>query len=89
MKVGRKYRGKPEKSISDYIRGRLEGRTDLQLDRIFVTHSHAPREIVDAAIALVRELQPFAEVIETVAGCTISSHCGPCCLGVLFFKKGE
>ena len=31
--------------------------------------------------------KPFAEVIETVAGCTISSHCGPCCLGVLFFKK--
>ena len=89
MKVGRKYRGKPEKSISDYIRGRLEGREDLQLDRIFVTHSHAPREIVDAAIALVRELQPFAEVIETVAGCTISSHCGPCCLGVLFFKKKD
>ena len=89
MKVGRKYRGKPEKSISDYIRGRLEGRDDLLLDRIFVTHSHAPREIVDAAIALVRELHPFTEVIETVAGCTISSHCGPCCLGVLFFKKEE
>ena len=87
MKVGRKYRGKIEKSVSDYIRGRLEGRTDLELDRIFVTHSHAPREVVDAAIALVRELQPFAEVIETVAGCTISSHCGPCCLGVLFFRK--
>ena len=87
MKVGRKYRGKIEKSVSDYIRGRLEGRTDLELDRIFVTHSHAPREVVDDAIALVRELQPFAEVIETVAGCTISSHCGPCCLGVLFFRK--
>jgi len=87
MQVGRKYRGNPEKSISDYIRGRLEGRTDLQYDRIFVTHSHVPHEIVEKAIALVKELQPFAEVIETVAGCTISSHCGPNCLGVLFFKK--
>lgn len=87
MQVGRKYRGNPEKSISDYIRGRLEGRTDLQYDRIFVTHSHVPHEIVEKAIALVKELQPFSEVIETVAGCTISSHCGPCCLGVLFFKK--
>ena len=41
----------------------------------------------DEAIALVRELHPFEEVIETSAGCTICSHCGPNCLGVLFFKK--
>ena len=87
MHVGRKYRGKAEKSVSDYIRGRLEGREDLVYDRIFVTHSQAPREIVDSAIALVKELQPFTEVIETVAGCTITSHCGQSCLGVLFFKK--
>jgi len=26
-------------------------------------------------------------VIETVAGSTISCHCGPNCLGVLFFRK--
>ena len=87
MNVGRKYRGKADKSVTDYIRGRLEGRDDLVYDRIFVTHSQAPREIVDSAIALVKELQPFSEVIETVAGCTITSHCGKSCLGVLFFKK--
>jgi DegV family protein with EDD domain len=87
MHVGRKYRGKAERSVSDYIRGRLEGRDDIVCDRIFVTHSHAPREIVDDAIKLVGELHPFTEIIETVAGCTISSHCGPACLGVLFFKK--
>ncbi len=89
MKVGRKYRGKMEKSILDYVRGRLEGRTDLQLNRIFITHSHAPAEIVEKVRQLVLELQPFAEVIETYAGCTVSSHCGPNCLGVLFFRKAE
>lgn len=87
MQVGRKYRGTINKSVSDYIRGRLEGRDDIVLDRIFVTHSHAPREVVDEAIALVKELHPFTEVIETIAGCTITSHCGKACLGVLFFKK--
>lgn len=87
MKVGKKYRGKMERSITDYVKGRLEGRTDIQLNRIFVTHSHVPAEIVEKVVALVKELQPFAEVIETTAGCTISCHCGPCCLGVLFFKK--
>lgn len=89
MKVGKKYRGKAEKSIHDYVDGRLKGRTDLQYNRIFVTHSHVPAEIVEKVVAQVKELHPFAEVLETYAGCTVSSHCGPCCLGVLFFRKKE
>ena len=87
MGVGKKYRGSMEKSVMDYIRGRLEGRDDIDTRRIFVTHSPMDQAVVDKAIALVKELHPFEEVIETNAGCTICSHCGPNCLGVLFFKK--
>ena len=87
MGVGKKYRGSMEKSVLDYVRGRLEGRDDIDTRRIFITHSTAPQELVDKVIALVKELHPFQEVITSVAGCTISSHCGPNCLGVLFFKK--
>ena len=87
MGVGKKYRGSMEKSVLDYIRGRLEERDDIDTRRIFVTHSPMDPAVVDKAIALVRELHPFEEIIETNAGCTISSHCGPNCLGVLFFKK--
>ena len=87
MGVGKKYRGSMEKSVLDYVRGRLEGRDDIDTRRIFVTHSPMDQAVVDKAIALVRELHPFEEVIETCAGCTICSHCGPNCLGVLFFKK--
>ena len=89
MKVGKKYRGSMEKSITDYVKGRLAGREDIQHNRIFITHSYVPAEIVEKVKALVADLQPFSEIIETKAGCTISSHCGPACLGVLFFKKGE
>ncbi len=87
MGVGKKYRGSMEKSVLDYVRGRLEGRNDVDTHRIFVTHSPMDQAVVDKAIALVKELHPFEEVIETNAGCTICSHCGPNCLGVLFFKK--
>ena len=87
LHVGKLYRGSMEKSILDYVRGRLEGVGQVNYDRIFVTHSGVPREIVDQVIALVKELHPFEEVIETIAGSTISCHCGPCCLGVLFFRK--
>ena len=87
MGVGKKYRGSMEKSVLDYVRGRLEGRDDVDTRRIFVTHSQMDPAVVSKVIALVKELHPFEEVIESSAGCTICSHCGPNCLGVLFFKK--
>ena len=87
MQVGKKYRGDMEKSILAYIHGRLDGRDDIDTERIFVTHSGVPSEILDKVVATVKELHPFKEVLVTRAGCTISSHCGPACLGVLFFTK--
>ena len=89
MKVGRKYRGTMEHSIQAYIRGRLEGKSHIDHERIFITHSGVPDAIVEDAVALVKDLQPFREVIVTRAGCTISSHCGPACLGVLFFRTAD
>ncbi len=87
MGVGKKYRGDMEKSIMQYVRGRLENQENVDCGRIFVTHSGVPADILEKVKALVKELHPFEEVIETKAGCTISSHCGPNCLGVLFFRK--
>ncbi len=87
MQVGRKYRGSMEKSILSYVRGRLEGREDIDTKRIFITHSGVPGDIVEKVTALVRELHPFEEIIEATAGSTITSHCGPNCIGVLFMKK--
>jgi len=87
MHVGKKYRGSQEKAILDYVRGRLENRTDIQHDRIFITHSGVSPEIVAKVADLIRQLQPFNQIIETTAGCTISSHCGPGCLGVLFSRN--
>jgi len=87
MGVGKKYRGDMEKSIMQYVRGRLENQDNVDCGRIFITHSGVPADIVEKVRKLVKELHPFEEVIETKAGCTISSHCGPNCLGVLFFRK--
>ena len=87
MSVGKKYRGSIERSVADYIRGRLEGRDDIDTSRIFVTHSGVPEEVLTMAMDLVKELHPFTEVLTSRAGCTITSHCGPGTLGVLFFKK--
>ena len=87
MSVGRKYRGHMEKTVLDYIRGRLEGNDNVIPGRIMVTHTDMPQELVDKAVELVKSLHPFKEVLPTSAGSTIGSHCGPACIGVLFFRK--
>ena len=84
MGVGKKYRGAFEKCLKEYVQDRLAGREDLNLDRVFITHSGVSKELVDLAVNTVRELQPFKEICVTQAGCTVSSHCGPDTLGVLF-----
>lgn len=87
MHVGRKYRGSMEKTVLDYVRGRLEGRTDVDARRLIITHSGVPEALLEQVRKLSTELQPFREVLITRAGSTISCHCGPNCLGVLFLKK--
>ena len=87
MSVGRKYRGNMEKTVLDYIRGRLEGNDNVVPGRIMITHTDMPQELVDKAYDLVQSLHPFKEICVTSAGSTIGSHCGPACIGVLFFRK--
>ena len=88
MGVGKKYRGKLGACVLQYVCERLEGRDDIDLKRIFITDSggFTPEEL-DAVEAEVRRCQPFAEVLHTRAGCSISNHCGPRCIGILYFHK--
>ena len=87
MRVGKKYRGSLEKCLERYIRDKLADPDSLDLRRIFVTHSNMDQEIVDRIQKVVEECAPFEEILQTKAGCTISCHCGPNCLGILFFRK--
>ena len=88
MVVGKKYMGKLAPSLMKYVDDQLKDRTDLVLDRVFVTHSGMDDPaIIDKVVARIRELQPFKEVFVTQASCTISSHCGPNTLGVLFLTQ--
>jgi DegV family protein with EDD domain len=88
MVVGKKYMGKLAPSLMKYVDDQLKDRTDLVLDRVFITHSDLDdHSVVDRITERIRELQPFQEIIETNASCTISSHCGPNTLGVLFMTK--
>lgn len=87
MHVGKKYRGSLAKCMEQYVIERLQDRTDINTKRIFITHTACAQEIVDLVRGLVEEYGDFEEILETEAGCTITSHCGPSTLGILFIRK--
>ena len=88
MGVGKKYRGPYLKCLLQYVKERLEGRDDIDPHRIFITESGGmTAEEVARVEEAVRSYQPFEEVLHTRAGCTVSRHCGPRTLGILYFTK--
>ena len=87
MVVGKKYRGNFTKCLRNYIHDRLQGREDLDPGMIFVTHTTISEECHDTVMEAVRSSGAFEIVCETIAGCTISCHCGPGTLGILFVRK--
>lgn len=85
--LGRKYRGKLDRVIMQYVRDRLENRVDIDLKRIFIANSLVNKTIITNIVELVKSLQPFEEILVADIGCAISCHSGPNALGVIFMRK--
>ena len=87
MTVGKKYRGNYAKCLASYVKERLADREDLSGETLFVTHTPVDDDCYAAVMEAVKEYGKFDHVYETDAGCTVSCHCGPGTLGVLFVRK--
>ena len=87
MSVVKKYRGNFTKCLTSYVKDRLEGREDLDTKRLFITRTPVSEDSYTAVKEAVANYSNFDEVIESEAGCTVSCHCGPGTLGVLFIRK--
>lgn len=83
-----KFRGRMTDVVAKYCRTVLEKYNTPDKSIIFITHSEAEPEMVEAAKAVVSEYG-FETVYETKAGCTVSSHCGKNTLGILYFNDGD
>ena len=86
MHVGKKYRGSLDRVVKKYSKDRLEN-VDIDATRVFVTHSGCKEEVLNSVKAAVEETGLFNEVLVTRAGATVSTHCGPNTIGVLFARK--
>ncbi len=87
MGVSKKYRGKYSETLKQYVSDRLTDYSDIDLSRVFVTHAGCDEEIVNQVVEDVKKAVPFAELIISRAGCTVSAHCGQNTLGVLYIRK--
>ncbi len=87
MTTGKKYRGNFTKCLTNYITDRLENRDDLDDSTIFLTHTPVSEAALTAAKQALEKYPFFQNVYETEAGCTVSCHCGPGTLGILFVRK--
>ncbi len=87
MSAVKKYRGNFNKSIVSYVKDRLANRDDIDKGTLFVTKTPVSDEAYNGVLEAVKEYGDFENIYYTDAGCTVSCHCGPGTLGVLFVRK--
>lgn len=85
MQVTKKYRGKIEDALIKYFEDLIE-EVKPNKKRVFVTYSspvEPTREIIKQRLIDMG----FEEVLESMACATISTHCGPKTMGVLYMGE--
>ena len=88
--VSRKYLGNFNKNIVKYVDNTLEKYNNPNKKRVFITHTYADKEAVDAVRdRLIKFGFPAENIYETIAGSTITSHCGKSTLGILYINNGD
>ena len=87
MAVVKKYRGSYDKCLASYVKDRIANRDDLDKGTLFVTRTPVTEECLNAVKNAVAQYDDFENTYWTEAGCTVSCHCGPGTLGVLFVRK--
>lgn len=89
MGVGKKYRGKLETVLEQYTEAKLSQYRDIRTDKLFITHSGIPESYIETVRKAVEKQMHFDHIYVSQASCTISSHCGPNTLGILFATDSE
>ena len=87
MSAGKKYRGRMQRVLTEYVADMHDDLLQARNDRVFITHSGCDEQTIDLVRAQLEALGHFRDIHVTRAGSVISSHCGPGTLGVLYINK--
>lgn len=86
LSVGKKPIGKMKRAIDIMNDQIMDDKDNVDNDFIFVTHSFQD-DGAKYIIPILKEEFPNARIVETTAGCVISSHCGKGTIGILYMLK--
>jgi DegV family protein with EDD domain len=84
--IKEKTRGSRKKTLDILLKGFEAQRNDLDLQRVFLTHTGCDEDALYVKEAIQR-IAPVEEIHITYAGATVSSHCGPDTLGLIYQIK--
>ena len=87
LKAKKKYAGNMTRCLTSYVRDLSAEYHSYDKTRCFITHTISDQALVDLVISLTKELFEFDEIYESVAGSTVSAHCGPNTIGLLFINE--
>ncbi len=87
MGVTKKYRGRAQAVVRSYAKDLEQELLLADPARVFITHSGIGEDILQETYEYLNGLDYFREIIITRAGGVISSHCGPCTLGILYYCR--
>jgi len=87
MHASKKYRGRMERVIQEYVKDLMPDLMHARKDRVFITHSGYEQAVIESVKVQLESLGCFKEILITRTGGVITSHCGPGTLGVLFIAE--
>ena len=89
MVVAKKPMGKYSRSLQvqlDYVKNDLG---NIDEDFMMITHAKAESDAEYLLEELTKINHGVKNVYETTAGCIVSAHCGPRCIGILYILKED
>lgn len=87
MQAGKKYRGKMDKVLLNYVEDIKPELATAKKDHVFITHSGCDAELIEGIKKELEALNYFENIHVTQAGGVIASHCGPGTMGVLYVAE--
>lgn len=86
MQIGKKYMGRINEEILKYVDDMLKEFPQFDKEQVYIAYSS--NELIDLERVKEKLLSKgFKNVYMCPASCTISSHCGPNTLGIMFIKE--
>jgi DegV family protein with EDD domain len=84
--VKEKIRGSRRKALQSMLTDFQAHLPEIDLQRVFITHTGCDADAEMLKQALLA-MAPIGEVLITLAGATVASHCGPNTIGILYRLK--